>query len=117
MLLVQLAQNLPDGHPWKSWLIIVAPPLSVALAGGWLWLRSQVQRWSDHRRTDGAFRELIRRREEELKRNMTPAERDEAEEALRQLRKDYLDWQEKRLKAQVQLLERGSTPSDTSAPR
>lgn len=41
-LLVLLARNLPDSHPWKSWLIIIAPSTTVFLSGVWLWLRALV---------------------------------------------------------------------------
>lgn len=30
-LLVLLANNLPTGHPWKSWLLLLAPSVSIAV--------------------------------------------------------------------------------------
>ena len=35
MLLVKLAENLPDNNSYKSWLIILAPPFTLLLKSIW----------------------------------------------------------------------------------
>jgi hypothetical protein len=42
-LLVLLANNLPQGHPWKSWLLLIAPSASVAIAVLAAWTRRYLE--------------------------------------------------------------------------
>jgi len=41
-LLILLVRNLPDDNVWKSWLLILAPTLSIGLSVLWLWLRKKI---------------------------------------------------------------------------
>ena len=38
-VLVLLAQNLPEKNPFKSWLVISAPSVSLALSVCWVWMK------------------------------------------------------------------------------
>jgi hypothetical protein len=40
-----LAKNLPETNPWKSWLVIIAPTLAVALSGIYAWCLHQATEW------------------------------------------------------------------------
>lgn len=42
-LLVLLANNLPEASSWKSWLVIVAPSMSVLISSTWLWTRGKIE--------------------------------------------------------------------------
>lgn len=44
-LLVLLANNLPAVNPWKSWLLIVAPSATIAIAFLWRALDAAVSRY------------------------------------------------------------------------
>jgi hypothetical protein len=42
-MLVLLANNLPADSPWKSWLVIIAPSLSVGISALWFWAKQKIQ--------------------------------------------------------------------------
>ena len=44
-LLVVLANNLPANNPWKPWLVLLAPSVSVALGAFLAWSGRNIQRW------------------------------------------------------------------------
>ncbi|MFB6453886.1 hypothetical protein ACE38W_01345 [Chitinophaga sp. Hz27] len=48
-LIIKLAQNLPDSHPLKSWLIILAPAIALFIRYLWNFLSPEVtfrvKRW------------------------------------------------------------------------
>lgn len=48
-LLVSLVQNLPDDYVWKTWLVIIAPPASIALNNFVLWLSAWLKAKGDER--------------------------------------------------------------------
>ena len=39
-LLVLIANNLPSGHPWKPWLVLLAPSVSIAVSVIYEWARA-----------------------------------------------------------------------------
>lgn len=41
-LLVILANNLPETSPWKSWLVIIAPSISVLAGGLYHWCKEKI---------------------------------------------------------------------------
>src|SRR5690349_18050372 len=43
-LLVLLANNLPQGSPWKSWLVIIAPSISIAVSVIYGWIRTTLDK-------------------------------------------------------------------------
>jgi hypothetical protein len=43
-LLVLLANNLHDGDPWKSWLVILAPSASIAISAIYGWVKTAIDR-------------------------------------------------------------------------
>jgi hypothetical protein len=43
-LLVLLANNMPTGNPWKSWLVIVAPSVSIAISVLYGWIKSSIDK-------------------------------------------------------------------------
>jgi hypothetical protein len=43
-LLVLLANNLPEGSPWKSWLVILAPSVSIAISVLYGWSKASIDR-------------------------------------------------------------------------
>jgi hypothetical protein len=44
-LLVLLANNLAPNNPWKPWLVLLAPSVSVALGAFLTWSSRIIQRW------------------------------------------------------------------------
>lgn len=42
-LLVALAGNLSADHPWKSWIILLAPACSVILSALVIWIRAKIE--------------------------------------------------------------------------
>lgn len=49
-LLVLLANNLPDSNRWKSWLVLLAPSLTIAITVAYTWIRKYVDDYLDERR-------------------------------------------------------------------
>ena len=37
-----LANNLPDHNPWKSWLVLLAPSISIGISVVYSWIRKAV---------------------------------------------------------------------------
>jgi len=56
-LLVLLAQSLPDDSVLRSWIVVLAPSVSVALSALWLWIRREIDRQIERRRFEAAIRE------------------------------------------------------------
>ena len=48
-LLVALARNLPDDHPWKPWLVLLAPSLTVAIGALYSWAREGIEQYRNSR--------------------------------------------------------------------
>ena len=44
-LLVLLANNLPDGNRWKSWLVLLAPSASIAVSVVYAWANAAIDRY------------------------------------------------------------------------
>ena len=49
-LLLLLANNLPDNNPYKSWLIIIAPSLTVGLTIFWKWFSERFDKYLKKRK-------------------------------------------------------------------
>jgi hypothetical protein len=81
-LLVLLANNLPHDNPWKSWLILIAPSLSVAIGILYSWARKSVESYLNKRE----LAQLIRN----AKKTLTEAVQNPntSEEHRQQLRKE-----------------------------
>ena len=60
MLLVTLAQNLPEDNPYRSWLIILAPALTLFIKYLWNSCSPEVAFFIKRIRTDNARQKLIR---------------------------------------------------------
>lgn len=56
-LLVLLANNLSDNHPWKSWLVLLAPSLSITVTVAYGWARKAIDEYFEVRRTQRFIRE------------------------------------------------------------
>jgi hypothetical protein len=56
-LLVLLANNLPDKNPWKSWLVLLAPSLSIAITIAYGLVRKALDEYLDGRRIKRFVRE------------------------------------------------------------
>lgn len=85
-LLVIIAESLPETNPLKSWLVIVAPTLSVTLSALWYWAQIEIANYLQEKKiytlvqktkktllvalnnsdTSNEHREAIRRKLEEL---------------------------------------------------
>jgi hypothetical protein len=61
-LLVLLANNLPQNSPWKPWLVLIAPSVSVGIAVLFSWAR----RFIDRKLADRELERLVRRSRETL---------------------------------------------------
>jgi len=51
-LLLLLAENLPETSEYKSWIILIAPTLSVGLAAFWKWLSTIVDNYIKKRKLE-----------------------------------------------------------------
>jgi len=49
-LLVLLANNLPDHSPWKSWLVVLAPSVSIGISVIYSWVRKAVDDYLEARK-------------------------------------------------------------------
>lgn len=56
-LLVLLANNLPDKSPWKSWLVLLAPSLSIGISVLYVWIRKAVDEYLEARKIERFVRE------------------------------------------------------------
>jgi len=56
-LLVLLANNLPDKSPWKSWLVLFAPTLSIAITISYGWARRSIEHYLDRRDLERLIRD------------------------------------------------------------
>ena len=61
MILVELAQNLPEENFYRSWLIILAPALTLAIKYVWNLLSPEVVRFVKSIRADIARRKMMRK--------------------------------------------------------
>jgi hypothetical protein len=59
MLLVSLAQNLPEENPYKSWLIILAPALTLFIKYIWNFLSPEVSSFVKKIKVKRARNQLI----------------------------------------------------------
>lgn len=73
-LLVLLANNLPDNYAYKSWLILIAPTISVALSAFWVWSKIRVDAYIGDRKTERILKELRTEIENDLKNPHTSEE-------------------------------------------
>lgn len=63
-LLVLLASNLPDNYPLKSWLVIIAPSVSIAFSLIWKFLIREKNAYFKRKRVV-KFKKLLRKKIEE----------------------------------------------------
>jgi hypothetical protein len=56
-LLVLLANNLPERNPWRSWLVLLAPSLSIAITVAYAWGRKAIDEYLERRRVERFVRE------------------------------------------------------------
>ncbi|WP_343693152.1 hypothetical protein [Chitinophaga sp.] len=63
-LLVLLASNLPDNYPLKSWLVIIAPSVSIAFSLIWKFLIREKNAYYKRKRVV-KFKKLLRKKIEE----------------------------------------------------
>jgi hypothetical protein len=59
-LLLLLAKNLPESNEYKSWLIIIAPTITVGLAAFWKWISKEFELYL-RKRTVKKLKEVLRR--------------------------------------------------------
>ena len=48
-LLVILANNIPEHNQWKTWLVLLAPSVTVAVGVVYGWIRALIERWLNKR--------------------------------------------------------------------
>lgn len=56
-LLILLANNLPDKNPWKSWLVLLAPTLSVGISVLYVWIRKALDEYLGARKIERFVRD------------------------------------------------------------
>jgi hypothetical protein len=61
MILVELARNLPETNFYRSWLIILAPAVTLALKYAWCLLSPEIVLFVKSVRADIARKKLIRK--------------------------------------------------------
>lgn len=81
-ILILVAQNLPESHPWKSWLVTTAPAVTVGVSAMWLWIRSRVNAHLSRKDRAKRFHEL---RSKILSMIANPETSDAHRDALRRL--------------------------------
>ncbi len=80
-LLLVLAQNMRQDHPWRSWLIILAPASALAIRALFLWVKAQSLTWWNQRRFDSRIKQTRTRIDEGL---ANPHSSDEHKRILRE---------------------------------
>src|SRR4051812_20958245 len=65
--LILLARNLPDASPWKSWLIIAAPTVTVLASSAWVWLKTKLENVVKAKQVDDLFAKVLQTLESALK--------------------------------------------------
>lgn len=58
-LLAALANNLPDSNKYKSWLVIIAPFLSVFISYAWVWIKNNLDMKNLKKRAEMGRVELL----------------------------------------------------------
>ncbi|NTW87613.1 MAG: hypothetical protein HGB26_00465 [Desulfobulbaceae bacterium] len=51
-LLVVLSSHLPEGNPFKQWLVMVAPTLSVTLTTLWYWAQVEIANYIQDKKVE-----------------------------------------------------------------
>jgi hypothetical protein len=59
-LLLLLAQNLPETNEYRSWLIIVAPSITVAIVAIWKWATKKIDNYWKFRKIE-SLKEKLRK--------------------------------------------------------
>jgi len=77
-LLILLARNLPDSNPWKSWVLIVAPSLSVLLSWVLVRVRHEAEYYLAERTRQRVFENIKAKIVEALNNPLTSAEHKKA---------------------------------------
>ena len=78
-VLVALARNISDTAPIKSWLIILAPVVSVFL----IWLYERAERWSKDTEGTRLFKRLLRKAKRTTKKSLREADSPEEKEVYK----------------------------------
>lgn len=73
-LLVLLANNLPDNYPYKSWLILIAPTISVVLSAFWIWSKTRFDTYIDDNKREKILKKLRSEIENDLRNPHTSEE-------------------------------------------
>lgn len=101
-LLAALADNLPDDSPYKSWLVILAPSLSIVVGFGWGLVKFHLDELVSYWRVQRALADSIKRNDAII---ADPNETEEEKEAARKdnasLRKLARAENRKRLRARI----------------
>ncbi|SRR5712692_3310204 len=56
-LLVLFANNLPDSHPWKKWLVLLAPSASISIGALYSLARRTLYNYLNHRELEALARQ------------------------------------------------------------
>ena len=105
-LLVLLARNLPDDNPWKSWLVLLAPAVTVFLSGSWLWIQAAIA----ERAREKEKRQLFEMAKETIRKSMDdPHGSPEHKESLRKTLEDLQLIEVSGMYARIKLLEDSET--------
>lgn len=70
--LAALADNIPDDEWYKSWLVILAPAISIGISGGWIWVRHWLSKRSEGRELSAALAQAKRTLQEAIDNPNTP---------------------------------------------
>lgn len=57
-LIVMVAQSLPDSSPWKSWLVTLAPAVSVVVTSFWVWISAEIRKSNREKEVKKALAEM-----------------------------------------------------------
>jgi len=99
MLLVRLAQNLPEYNPYKSWLIILAPALTLVIKYAWNFCSPEITFLVRRVKASNNRKKLIRRIDAALqdsciseeRKTLLREKREQVKLSLIEVRLRYLD--------------------------
>jgi hypothetical protein len=101
-LLVLLAQNLPDDNPAKSWLLILAPSATLAVAYVWARLRFALDDYLAQRSARSTFSQARTTLHEILNDPRTTEDhKTDVRKELKQLERDYINSTTARFRARL----------------
>ncbi len=73
-LIVMLANNLPEASPWKSWLVIMAPSVSVLSGAIYQWIKAKISDYFQQKDLSSAIDQARKTLETALNNQATTAE-------------------------------------------